>query len=72
MYMPVRQVAIFDTIDRKSEEMEWLLNYARNANKPIPVASALTTKKVNAPRRPTPTRFLNRQTHLCQRATETT
>jgi hypothetical protein len=29
---------ISDTIDRKLEEVEWLLNYARNANKPIPVA----------------------------------
>jgi len=54
---------IFDTIDRKLEEVEWLLNYARNANKPIPVASAITTKKVNAPRRSTPTRLLNPVTH---------
>jgi hypothetical protein len=54
---------ISDTIDRKLEEVEWLLNYARNANKPIPVASAITTKKVNAPRRLTPMRLLNRVTH---------
>ena len=54
---------IFDTIDRKLEEMEWLLNYARNANKPIPVESATTTKKVNAPRRSTPTKLLNPVTH---------
>jgi hypothetical protein len=54
---------IFDTIGRKLEEVEWLLNYARNANKPIPVASAITTKKVNAPRRSTPTRLLNPVTH---------
>jgi hypothetical protein len=45
------------------EEVEWLLNYARNANKPIPVASAITTKKVNAPRRLTPMRLLNPVTH---------
>ena len=54
---------ISDTIDRKLEEVEWLLNYARNANKPIPVASAITTKKVNAPRRSTPMRLLNSVTH---------
>ena len=53
----------FDTIDRKLEEVEWLLNCARNANKPIPVASAITTKKVNAPRRLTQTRLLNPVTH---------
>ena len=36
----------------KLEEVEkWLLNYARNANNPTPVASAITTKKVNAQRR---------------------
>jgi len=27
------------------EEVEWLLNYARNANKPIPVASAINDEK---------------------------
>jgi hypothetical protein len=54
---------IFNTIDRELEEVEWLLNYARNANKPIPVASAITTKKVNAPRRLTLMRLLNRVTH---------
>jgi hypothetical protein len=54
---------IFDTIDRKLEEVEWLLNYARNANKPIPVASAITMKKVNVPRRSTPTRLLNSVKH---------
>src|SRR5580765_3316109 len=54
---------IFDTIDRKLEEVEWLLNYARNANKPIPVASAITTKKVNAPRRLTPMWLLHPVTH---------
>ena len=54
---------IFDTINRKLEEVEWLLNYARNANKPIPVAFASTTKKVNAPRRPTPMKLLNPVTH---------
>jgi len=30
---------------------KWLLNYARNANKPIPVESAITMIKLNAPRR---------------------
>jgi hypothetical protein len=54
---------IFDAIDRKLEEVEWLLNYARNANKPIPVASAITTRKANAPRRLTPMRLLNLVTH---------
>jgi hypothetical protein len=54
---------IFDTIDRKLEEVEWRLNYARNVNKPIPVTSAITTKKVNAPRRLTPMRLLNPGTH---------
>lgn len=28
----------------------WLLNYARSANKPIRIASAITTNKVSAPR----------------------
>ena len=50
---------IFDTIDLKLEEVEWPLSYARNANKPIPVASAITTKKANAPRPLTPMRSLN-------------
>jgi hypothetical protein len=54
---------IFDTIDRKLEEVEWLPNYARNASKPIPAASAITTKKVNAPRRWTPMTLLNPLTH---------
>jgi len=36
----------------KLEEVEkWPLNYARNANKSTPVASAIMTKKVNAQRR---------------------
>jgi len=30
---------------------KWLLNYARNASKHIPVESAIMTKKLNAPRR---------------------
>ena len=43
---------ISHTIYPKLEEVEkWLLNYARNANKPTPVASAITTKKVNVQRR---------------------
>jgi len=49
----------FDTIDRKLEEVEWLLNYARNANKPTRVASAITTTKVNAQKRLTPMRLRN-------------
>jgi hypothetical protein len=53
----------FDTIDRKLEEVEWLLNYARNANKPIPVAHAITMKKVSALRRLRPMRLLNPVTH---------
>jgi len=43
--------------------VEWLLNYARNANKFIPVASAIMTKKVSAPRRLTSMRLLNPMTH---------
>jgi hypothetical protein len=50
---------IFDTIDRL-EEVEWLLNYARNANKHIPVVFAITTKRVNAPRRLASMRLHNR------------
>ena len=45
------QVFIFDTIYSRLEKMTtWPLNYARNAGKPTPVASAITTKRVNAPR----------------------
>jgi len=54
---------MFDTIDRNVEEAEWLLNYARNASKPIPVESAITTKEVNARRRLTPMGLLNPVTH---------
>ena len=47
----------------KFEEVEkWLLNYARNANKPIRVESAITTKKPNAPRRLPSMRLPNRLT----------
>ena len=45
---------------RKAEK--WLLNYARNANNPIPVASAITTKKLNAPRQLPSMRVPNRVT----------
>jgi hypothetical protein len=38
---------------------KWLLNYARNANKPTPVASAITTKRASAARRLASMRFLN-------------
>ena len=41
---------------------KWLLNYARNANKPTPVAFAITTKKVNAPRRLASMRLLKQPT----------
>jgi hypothetical protein len=45
------------------EEVEkWLLNSARNANKPTPVASAITTKKVNARRRLASMRLLKQAT----------
>jgi hypothetical protein len=59
---------IFEMFDRKLEEVEledveWLLNYARNASKPIPVASAITMKKVNAPRRPRPMKLLHPPAH---------
>jgi len=48
---------------RKVKEVEkWLLNYARNANKPTPVASAITTKKASAPRRLASMRLLNHVT----------
>jgi hypothetical protein len=50
-------------MDRKLEEVEWLLSYARNANRLIRVAPAITTKKVNAPRRLTPMRSLNPVRH---------
>jgi hypothetical protein len=37
---------IFDTTYPKLEQAgKWLLNYARNANNPTPVASAITMKK---------------------------
>jgi hypothetical protein len=41
---------------------KWLLNCAKNANKPTPVASAITTKKVNAPKRLASMRLLNHVT----------
>jgi hypothetical protein len=36
-------------LKRSGKMAKWLLNYARNANNPIPVAFATTTTKVNAP-----------------------
>jgi hypothetical protein len=61
--IPVDQVFV-NTIDRELEEVEWLLSYARNANKPIPGARAITTKRVNARRRLTPMRlFIPRKRH---------
>jgi hypothetical protein len=54
---------ISDAIHRKLEEVEkWRPNYARNANKPIPVEPAITTKKLNAPTRLASMRLLNRVT----------
>ena len=47
---------------RKVEK--WLLNYARNANNPIPVASAITMKKLNVPKRLPSMKLLNRATSL--------
>jgi hypothetical protein len=41
---------------------EWLLNCARNANSPTPVASAITTEKVNAPKRLASMSWLNHVT----------
>src|ERR1700726_1983979 len=58
-----RQVAS-STIHYKLEEVEkWLLNCAKNANKPTPVASAITTKKVNAPKRLASMRLLQVTSH---------
>ena len=57
-----RQVAS-STIHYKFEEVEkWLLNCAKNANKPTPVASAITTKRVNARKRLASMRLLNHVT----------
>ena len=55
-----------DAIYRKLEKVrKWLPNYAKNANKPIPVESAITTKKLDAPRRLSSMRWLDRVTsHL--------
>jgi hypothetical protein len=45
---------------RELEEGEqWLPNCVRNANKPIPAVSAITTKKANAPKRLVSMRLLN-------------
>ena len=46
----VRGHANFRSRLRKEEVEQWLLNYARNANKPIPVVFAITMRKLNAPR----------------------
>src|SRR5271165_6906578 len=59
----VSQVASAIRFVANWREVEWLLNYARNANKPIPVASAITTNKVSAPRRLTAMRLLNPAMH---------
>jgi hypothetical protein len=61
--MQVRQVASSIRLIANWRKVEWLLNYVRNANKLIPVAPAITTKKLNAPRRLTPMRLLNPVTH---------
>jgi hypothetical protein len=60
---PIHHVASSKCLIGKLEEVEWLLNYARNANRTIPVTSAITTKKVNARRRLTPMRLLSPQSN---------
>jgi hypothetical protein len=47
---------------RLEEVKQWLPNFARNANKPTPVTSAITTKKVNALRRSASMRLLKHAT----------
>ena len=58
----VRVHAGGQTTTRLEEVEQWLPNFARNANKPTPVASAITTKKVNAPRRLASMRVLKHAT----------
>src|SRR5579863_7617838 len=49
-----------DPTNHKPEGAEkWRPNYARNANRPILVALAITTKRANAPRPLAPIRLLN-------------
>lgn len=54
------------TVHRDTDEkclagrQRWQQNSARNASRRIPVVLAITTTKVNAPRRPTPMRCRNR------------
>jgi hypothetical protein len=50
------------SITKLEEGEKWLLNSARSANKPTPVASAITTTKVNAPRRLALMRLLKQPT----------
>jgi hypothetical protein len=47
-------------LSQTGEVRKWLLNYAKNANKPTPVASAITMKKPNALRQLASMRLLNR------------
>src|ERR1700690_43137 len=65
-----RKVKVYSTVRShlryefgELEELEkWLPNYARNANKLIRVESAITTKKLNAPKRLPSMRLHNRVT----------
>jgi hypothetical protein len=47
----VRSHPRYELSQNWEEVKKWLLNYARNANKNTPVASAIMTKEANAPRR---------------------
>jgi hypothetical protein len=47
----VRSHLRYELLRNWKEVEKWLLDYARDANKHTPVASAITTKEVNARRR---------------------
>jgi hypothetical protein len=56
---------IANAIYTELEEVDkWLLNYARNANKPTPVVFAITMRRLNAPRRLAAMRGPNRVTSI--------
>ena len=62
----------FNPINIMKGSGQWLLYYARNANKPIRVAFAITTKKVTAPRPLASMRLLEQaESHPRTRKTET-
>ena len=46
----VRSHLRYELLQNREEVEKWLLKYARDANKHTPVASAITTKEVNARR----------------------